>query len=106
MQLYALTEDDVTYIGNAAAVAGGFVTAWGDEDNGSALPAIIRHKTGRPYIGTMPGVDAARPIPPETVQEILSAGDADIASHGSQHPIVLAGTARTRMWMDLIRGAI
>jgi len=99
--IYALTERDVAWIGNAAAVAGGFVTAWGEEDNASALPVIIRRKTGRQSLGTMPGLDT--PIEAD-INGIIVEAERDMHAHTSNHRCVLAGNARTAMWIGLIRG--
>jgi len=69
MKIYALTRKDIEWLGNAPAVAGGGVTAWDEADNGHPLPEMIRHVTGRPYLGTMSGIDFPKP---------LEAGDIDL----------------------------
>ena len=71
MKIYALTRKDVEWLGNAPAVAGGGVTAWDEADNGHPLPEMIRHVTGRPYLGTMSGIDFTRPLEDGDIDLIL-----------------------------------
>lgn len=98
--LFSLSAKDVQYIGNAASAIGGFVTAWGTNDNGLLLPDIIYRETGRPYIGTLPGVDEPHVIPGETIVKILELSNRQ--SFTSNNHIVREGKARRLMWHRMI----
>jgi len=76
--IYALTQKDVEWIGNAAAVIGGGVTAWDESDNGHMLPMWIKDATGREYLGTMPGIDIPLVCEPEWVNNLIRKCEEDI----------------------------
>jgi hypothetical protein len=87
-KIYALTPEDVNYLGMAPSVAGGWITAWGEEDNGLALPEIVKRVTGRPYLGTMPGVSPEYGVSARTIEQILQESDAQQLT--STHRIIMA----------------
>jgi len=78
MKIYALTKKDIEWLGNAPAVAGGGVTAWNEWDNGHILPQIIQQVTGRPYLGTMSGLDFPKPLEDGDIDLILRRAKEDL----------------------------
>lgn len=80
MQIYALTKRDVQWIGMAAAVAGGGVTAWNENDVCPILHEDIEEMTGREFLGTMPGLDSEKKVSKENVKKILERSKKDLLS--------------------------
>jgi hypothetical protein len=110
MQIYALTQKDVEYIGMAASVGGGGITAWGDDDNKHSLPEIIRRHVprGYEYLGTMQGY-YGRPLTNDRVESILQEAEALDAQRTSTHRIIIEGKTalaerckQIREWMEKI----
>lgn len=101
--IYALTQRDVQYLGNAPAASGGFITAWGELDNALALPCLVNVITGRPFLGTQPGLDIPLVVPQRDIDQILRASSAQNLQHISPD-LLPALLARREEWHKIIRG--
>jgi hypothetical protein len=89
----------------APAVAGGFVTAWGELDNALALPALVDTLTGRPFLGTMPGTSEAKKIPEHVIAQILRASEAQRLDMFS-NDLLPSLKKRREEWHAMIRGQV
>lgn len=101
--IFALTSRDVQYLGNAPAASGGFVTAWGELDDALALPCLVDVISGRPFLGTMPGLDIPIEVPQRDIDQILRASTAQNLTHISPD-LLPALLARREEWHKMIRG--
>lgn len=104
VKIYALTERDAGWVGIAAAYIGGFVTSWRDEDNGLRLPNIVHKRTGRFFLGTMPGIDETIEVSKDVLAAIIAESEMeDIQSRTGNHPIIQKNRRRAEEWITLLK---